>query len=92
MIKARLLAIVSWAAVLLLVLGVAIAWVGPERLVAPWLSIDTMALLVALALMLASYLISHLAHHPLFPGPACRSFLVGLPPVELAQPDGDAFR
>jgi len=66
LIKPRLLAIVSWAAVLL-VLGVAIAWVGPERLVAPWRSIDPMALLVALALMVASYLIRTLRITRYFP-------------------------
>ncbi|WP_158611841.1 lysylphosphatidylglycerol synthase transmembrane domain-containing protein [Guyparkeria sp. SCN-R1] len=66
-IKTRLLAIVSWAAVLL-VLGLAIVWVGPERLIAPWRSIDPCALLVALVLMVASYLIRTLRITRYFPG------------------------
>ena len=65
-LKARLLAVFSWAAVLL-VLGVAIVWVGPERLIGPWLSIDPWSLLVALGLMLASYLIRTLRITRYFP-------------------------
>lgn len=65
-LKPGLLVIFSWMAVLL-VLGLAIAWVGPERLIAPWLSIDPLALLVALALMMASYLIRTLRITRYFP-------------------------
>ncbi len=65
--KTRLLTIASWAAVIL-VLGLAIAWVGPERLIEPWRSIDPWALLVALALMVASYLIRTLRLTRYFPG------------------------
>jgi len=54
--KARLRVILGWT-VVLLALGGAIAWVGVDRLLAPWRAIDPLALLVALALMLASYLI-----------------------------------
>lgn len=64
--KGRLASMLGWAAVLLL-LGVAITWVGPARLVAPWLSIDPWALLVALALMMASYLIRTLRITRYFP-------------------------
>lgn len=56
----------GWVAVLLL-LGLAIAWVGPARLIAPWLSIDPWALLVAMVLMMASYLIRTLRITRYFP-------------------------
>ncbi|MFP4252399.1 MAG: lysylphosphatidylglycerol synthase transmembrane domain-containing protein [Guyparkeria sp.] len=62
----RAATILGWAFVLL-VLGAAIAWVGPERLVAPWRAIDPVALLVALALMLASYLLRTLRVTRYFP-------------------------
>lgn len=48
--------VLGWLAVILLVTGV-VAWVGPQRLVAPWLAIDPAELLVALLLMLASYVV-----------------------------------
>ncbi|MFN2381638.1 MAG: lysylphosphatidylglycerol synthase transmembrane domain-containing protein [Guyparkeria sp.] len=64
--KGRLPAILGWTAVLLL-LGVAVAWVGPARLIEPWISIDPWALLVALALMLASYVIRTLRITRYFP-------------------------
>jgi len=47
---------IGWLAVIALIVGV-VAWVGPQRLVAPWLAIDPAALLVALLLMLASYVV-----------------------------------
>ncbi|MCL7744029.1 flippase-like domain-containing protein [Guyparkeria hydrothermalis] len=55
-VRARLAAVLGWLAVLVLLTS-AIAWVGPERLVAPWRAIDPRSLLIALALMFASYLI-----------------------------------
>ena len=54
--RRRVAAVLGWVAVLLL-LGGAVAWVGPDRLVEPWRAIDPEALLVALALVFASYLI-----------------------------------
>ncbi|MCL7750013.1 flippase-like domain-containing protein [Guyparkeria hydrothermalis] len=62
----RALSVVSWLAVLAL-LGAAVIWVGPARLVAPWLSIDPWALAVALVLMLASYVIRTLRITRYFP-------------------------
>ncbi|MBN2872521.1 MAG: flippase-like domain-containing protein [Halothiobacillaceae bacterium] len=46
----------GWLLVAVL-LGGAVAWIGPGRLLAPWLAIDPLALVVALLLMVASYLI-----------------------------------
>lgn len=54
--RGRVAAVLGWAVVLLLLAG-AIAWIGPERLFAPWQAIDRGALLIALGLMVASYLI-----------------------------------
>lgn len=48
--------VIGWLAVIALVAG-AVAWVGPQRLLAPWLAIEPAALLVALLLMLASYVV-----------------------------------
>ena len=54
--RGHVVAFLGWAAVLLLLAG-AIGWIGPERLIAPWQTIDLVALLIALGLMVASYLI-----------------------------------
>lgn len=55
-VRGHLAVALGWLAVLLL-LAAAVAWIGPERLVAPWQAIEPWALLIALALMFASYLI-----------------------------------
>ena len=54
--RGRTAAVIGWVAVLLLLAGT-IGWIGPERLVAPWRVIDPGALLIALALMAASYML-----------------------------------
>lgn len=46
--------LLGWLAVLAGLLAV-VYWIGPARLFAPWLRIEPWALLIALALMLASY-------------------------------------
>ena len=55
-VRRRMAAVAGWAAVLLM-LTAAVLWVGPERLIAPWRTIEPLALGIALVLMFASYLI-----------------------------------
>ena len=71
--RGRVAALVGWGTVLLLLAG-AVAWVGPERLLAPWRAIDPWSLLVALVLMAASYLIRTLRITRYFSATLARHF------------------